>query len=260
MQRATACRALLVSLLLMTASVAGADERVLTVVAPEYWCPFSCAAGSAEEGFAVDIARAALAAQGIRMHYMNMTYDRALQEVRQGAVDAAVPVLRDEAPDFIFPQGAVSASEYCFYTTPDSGWQFRGEASLNGLPFLATSGYRYGEPLDTYIALHQGKNVSLMQGNNIPDRMIRMVQAGRFDALLDDSRLIAFARARNRYPAELRNAGCLSQILLGFVAFSPALNNAPQLAASVDKGLQQIRANGTLRQILTRYGVQDWQY
>lgn len=193
------------------------------------------------------------------MRYMNMTYDRALQEVRRGAVDAAVPVMRDEAPDFIFPHGAVSASEYCFYTATSDDWQYSGENSLHSRHFLATSGYRYGEPLDRYIAGEQGKTVSLMQGNNIPDRMIRMVLAGRFSALLDDSRLIAFARSRNNYPAALRNAGCLAQVLHGFIAFSPARSDAVQLAATFDKGLQVIRSNGTLQQILQRYGVADWQ-
>ncbi|WP_430460263.1 substrate-binding periplasmic protein [Thalassolituus sp. LLYu03] len=246
-------------LMLTTSSVALAEPDVITLVAPEYWCPFSCAEGSEEEGFAVDITRAALATQGIRVRYVNMAYDRALQQVRHGTVDAVVPVMVDEAPDFVYPQQPVSATEYCFYSAPQSVWQYDGEASLAGVRLLATSGYRYGEPVDTYIELNKNGAVTLMQGGNIPDRMIRMVQSGRFDALLDDSRLFDYAIARNRYPVTLRNAGCLPEVYYGFAAFSPALSRTPHSVEAFNRGLKQIRASGELARILKRYAISDWQ-
>lgn len=237
-----------------------AKTTTLRVVAPDYWCPFSCVAGSAHEGFAVEIARAALAQQGIKMTYQNMPYDRALYEVRKGTtVDAAIPIMPSEAPDLFFHQVPVSATTYCFYTNDQSSWNFTDIDALEGIQFVATSGYHYGDELMAYVERQRQKGVHLITGSNVPDRMIRMVLGGQYDALLDDSRLVSYVVSRNSYASPLRQAGCLPLLQHGFLALSPALADARELAQRFDEGIRALRSTGELRRILDRYSVDDWQ-
>lgn len=231
----------------------------LRVVAPAYWCPFSCQSGGEHDGFAVDIARAALARQGIQLDYTNMPYDRALLEVRAGASrDAVVPAARDEAPDFVFPSEPASAIKYCFYARPGSTWRYTGVASLQRLSLVASSGYRYGEGVDEFIRAHAGTSVTLLTGDEQPDRMIRMVLAGRVAALLDATQMIGYTMQRQHRPGELQSVGCLEGVQYGYFAISPAHPRAREFARRFDDGLRALRASGELRRILARYGAEDW--
>lgn len=241
-------------------SLAAETAPALRVVAPAYWCPFSCTSGGAQEGFAVDIARAALARQGVRLEYTNMPYDRALVEVRKGASrDAVVPAAREEAPDFVFAGEPASAIRYCFYALPGSTWRYTGVASLERLSFVASSGYRYGEGVDEFIQAHAEKSVTLLTGDDQPDRMIRMVLAGRVAALLDATQMIGYTLQQQRHaPGALQTVGCLSRVQYGYFAISPARPDARALAQRFDEGLRALRASGELRRILGRYGVEDW--
>lgn len=244
---------------LVASPAAWPQGEVLRVVAPAYWCPLSCEAGQGRDGFSVDIARAALAREGIRMEYANLPYNRALAEVRKGgAADAVLPAMRDEAPDFIFATEPAAILQYCFYVEQDNPWRFKGIESLEGVSFVASAGYRYGEAIDAHIARHEGEAVSLLTGELLPNRMIRMVLAKRVDAMLDDVSLVGHALGSTPERDRLQQAGCLSETFPSFLAISPTRPDAEVFTRKFDRGLQALRESGELRRILTRYGVEDW--
>lgn len=261
LRRATGqCFRLVAGVLVAMASLgaAGTPPERLTLAAPAYWCPFSCKSGSPQEGFAVDIVRAALRDFDIEVTYLNLPYDRALVEVREGDINAAVPVIQAEAPDFVFPDAAVSATEFCFYTNQANRWRFDGLESLQQIQFAATSAYSYGPEMDAYIRNAGEEGVFLMTGENIPDRLIRLVATGRFEAFLDDSRLIDYLQAERYQTANFRKAGCLDTVYLGYLGLSPSRSDSSELAQMFDVGLERIRESGEFQLILDSYGVEDW--
>lgn len=244
-------------LLVMAVSAANADSRAeasltISIAAPAYWCPYACDAGESRWGFAVDIARAALESTGHRVHFRNLPYDRALFEARSGRIDATVPTFRGEAPGFIFPGNAVSMTEYCFYVAEDQAWRYTGPVSLQPIRFVATSGYSYGEAVDTFIAENLGQGVALIRGEEIPSRLRELVRMGRYDALLDDRLLFE----TNRNNDGLINAGCLEERHAGYLALSPGNpERSGAIAEAFDRGFNQIRTNGQLCSILAESGL-----
>lgn len=242
-----------------TSPAAWSQDEALRIVAPAHWCPLSCEAGRGRDGFSVDISRAALAREGVRIEYANLPYKRALVEVRTGAsADAVLPAMRDEAPDFVFAAEPAAILQYCFFVEKDNPWNFNGIESLQGISFVASAGYRYGEAMDAHIASYHGVKVSLLTGELLPDRMIRMVLAKRVDAMLDDVSLVGHALGAIQDRDGLRQAGCISETFPSFLAISPARPDAAELARKYDRGLQALRESGELRSILMRYGVRDW--
>ena len=158
------------------------------------------------------------------MTYRNVPYDRALMELQTGRIDATIPTYRGEAPGVIFPEHPVSLSEYCFYVEADEPWRYDGIDSLAAIRFVATSGYTYGEEVDAYIAEHLDSRVDLIRGQDVPQRLRRMVQAGRFDALLDDRLLFDSSGSDGE---TLVNAGCLDERHAGYLALSPTTRSGP---------------------------------
>jgi len=248
---------------LLTPPVSAQSPKAISIVAPKFWCPFACDANSPQHGFAIEIARAAFLEFGITVNYTNMPYDRALLEVKKGVmVQAVVPTFKEEAPHFIYPSSATSATEYCFYVKQHSRWYFNDFTDLNNMRFTATSGYIYSPKMDTYIAQHFEKTsgrVYLLKGENIPSRMYHMIINSRYDAFLEDTRLIDFLRS-NGSLAGLKKAGCLDVINYGYLALTPSKTfPSKQMAKYFDQGMLILRSSGKLKEILDKYGVQDWQ-
>ncbi|WP_150910358.1 substrate-binding periplasmic protein [Marinobacter halotolerans] len=228
------------------------ESLTVSIAAPAYWCPYACDSNKPLSGFAVDIARAALESQGHTIVYRNLPYDRALLEARKGRVDAILPTFKGEAPGFIFPSHAVSKTEYCFYVPEDDPRFYGGLESLEGIRFVATSGYSYGEEIDEYIADRQGKGVILIGGEDVPNRLRELVLRGRADALLDDRLLFEYGNER----VGLVNAGCLDEHHRGYLALSPEHpERSNAIAAAFDRGVEKISQDGRLCGILEDYGL-----
>jgi len=248
---------------LLTSPVSAQSPKAISIVAPKFWCPFACDANSPQQGFAIEIARAAFLEFGITVNYTNMPYDRALLEVKKGVmVQAVVPTFKEEAPHFIYPNNATSATEYCFYVKQNSGWHFMDFPDLKNIRFAATSGYIYSPKMDAYIAQHTEKTtgrVYLLKGEDIPIRMFQMIINGRYEAFLEDTRLIDFLRSNGKL-AGLKKAGCLAVINYGYLALTPSkVFPSKQMAKYFDEGMLILRNSGKLKEILDKYGVQDWQ-
>ena len=83
------------------AAPAPSNPRQRVVIAADPWCPHNCEAGSEHEGYMIDIAREAFGLAGIDVEYVNMSWARALQQARDGYIDAVVGALPGDAPDFV---------------------------------------------------------------------------------------------------------------------------------------------------------------
>ncbi|WP_448212399.1 substrate-binding periplasmic protein [Colwellia sp. MEBiC06753] len=237
--------------------------KQIQLVAPDYWCPYSCNAKSDQQGFVIEITKAAFAQVGIEMLYVNRPYDRAISSVEQGEFDAVLPTFKQEVPGFIFPKQPISASQFCFYTS-DNNWQYQGLNSLNNVKLLATSGYSYDAVIDQYLKAQDGNNVKLMKGSEVPERMYKMVQTQRFDAFLDDTLLISYLSKTQVIGDDIHPAGCLAVNNVGYLALSPKHpEQSNYFAKAFDQGMAILlnEKKSLLLAILLQYGIDidDWQ-
>lgn len=229
--------------------------EAITVVAPDFWCPFSCKAGAAQEGFTIDILRAIFVPLGRPVRYHNLNYARALVAVRAGRYTATSPTYKDEAPDFIFPSTPISRNRYCFYTTPDSHWQYKHAASLAGQRVGIVQGYAYGKEIDQAVA--QGLAAfEVNYGEDLSYRLARKLMLGRLDSFVEDENLINYTMARHA-DVRLRQAGC-APVSYSYFALSPALAESRTLAREFDEGIARLHESGQLERLLKPYGLHDW--
>ena len=251
---AQAVKALAIALLLAAAPPAHADEIVLA--SPDYWCPFSCKAGTAQEGFTVDIVREIFAAAGHRVRLVNENYSRALIDVRAGAYTATPSTFRKEAPDFVFPEQPISRNRYCVYVAAGSHWAYRGAASLAQLKHVGViRDYSYGAALDAAIKAAP-ERFEVHTGDGLTERMLRRLQLGRMDAFIEEENLVAYT-AKLHPQLAARNAGCEAPSY-AYMALSPRLPQAQAYARLFSEGMKKLRRSGRLKAILSGYGLAEW--
>ncbi|HLA29429.1 MAG TPA: transporter substrate-binding domain-containing protein [Pseudomonas sp.] len=233
---------------------AAAEE--ITLVSPAYWCPFSCTAGAPQEGFSVDIIRWIFARHGISVRLVNENYSRALAGVRSGRYSASPSTFKDEAPDFTYPEQAVSFNRFCFYTRADDDWRYLDLASLAPRQVGIIQNYAYGRDLDALIR-QQPAIFRPHTGNDLTLRLIMQLQLKRFDTFIEEESLVHYTLLQNPGHS-LRQAGCQDGTL-AYMAISPVHPQREAYARLFDQGMREIRRSGVLQQILSAYGLSDWQ-
>jgi len=232
---------------------AHADEIVLA--SPDYWCPFSCKAGSAQEGFTVDIARAIFGAAGHSVRLVNENYSRALLDVRAGVYTATPSTFPEEAPDFVFPEAPISRNRYCVYVRPGNAWRFTGRASLRGMTIGIIKDYAYGATWDPLIK-ELPQHFHVHTGDSLGERMLRRLHLGRLDAFIEEENLINYTL--KQHPGLAARVAACEPPSYAYLAFSPKLPKAREYAQLFSAGMARLRKTGQLREILASYGLAEW--
>lgn len=247
-------RSLLLSFWLLAGAVSAGDT--LRIISPDYWCPFSCKVGAQQEGFTIDILRAIFEPLGYRLEFSNANYSRALQSVRSGHSDGIPSVLKGEAPDFVFPNLAISRNRFCVYASLDSQWLYHRPTDLNNLRIGLIQGYDYGAALSAWFADHP-QQISVQTGDDLVQRLATMIRLQRLDGFIEEESLVMFLQ-RQQPQLALRKAGCESEIY-GFLGLAPGNPRVAKISRQFDQGLRHLRQNGELEAIMARYGLHDWQ-
>jgi len=204
----------------------------------------------------IDIAREAFGLAGIDVEYVNMSWARALQQARDGYIDAVVGALPGDAPDFVFPDAATGYSTIALYTHPDNTWQYAGIDSLSQSKLLAINGYAYSPELDSYIEKYQDdpERVWVLSGPAPLSRAIELLHQQRSDVFPEDRYVMQWQLEQENNTESLRMAAVIHESPI-YVAFSPVGRDSAQLAALLSEGARALQSSGRVAEILTRYGL-----
>lgn len=237
------------------------------VLAADEWCPYNCEAGSDKPGFMVEIARAALGKHGIAVEYVTVPWARAIEETRQNKYAGIIGAYYGDAEDFVYPKVPQGRSAMTFYAKKDSAWNYKTNADLEGISLGIIADYSYSTELDDYIEQHKAdaKRIQVVSGDDALEANIQKVIHGRIGAFVEDKQVIDYKFSAPDMKANreaLREAGLLPTPADGngivFVAFSPANPNAAKYAELLSTETMAMRKSGELKEILDRYGVQDF--
>lgn len=227
------------------------------IMEADVWCPVNCAQDTERPGIFVELAREIFTEAGIEVEYRVTNWARAVQDVRNGRVNALVGAGIRDAPDFIFGDTAPGISRNCFYARADSAWRYTGLASLGQIRLGVINGYSYGEEIDGYIHRHQ-KNLDRLQfaaGEQALALNVRKVELGRIDAMLENTWVMSMYLDQHGNAGDLIKVGCRVPDVPIYIAFSPVLSSSARYRDIFDEGVRRYRQDGRLNALLQRYGI-----
>jgi polar amino acid transport system substrate-binding protein len=249
--------------LLLQPTVAFALPDSITLVA-DSWCPYNCAPTSDKPGYVIEIAQAIYEPQGISVHYDIVPWTRALHATRRGKYTAVIGATKTEAKGCLFPQQPIGISTYHFYTTTEKTWKHTTIAALNAVTVGVIDGYNYSDEMDAFILKHKDHrtHVQIVSGDTATTQNIKKLFAGRIDVMLEDPNVVSNALMQTQRHDHLRDAGMLKTLESEdalYLAFSPKQKDSAALVKMFDEGINTLRANEKLEDILNKYGLVDWQ-
>jgi polar amino acid transport system substrate-binding protein len=250
---------LLVVLLLFTTLSSHAFSNKEIVIAGDNWCPVNCGEHDKQQGFMIDVARAALAKSGYTLKYMEMPWLRAIELAREGKIHGIVGAFKDDAPDFYFPQVPfLNISPNSLFTLKDSTWKYENIRSFNGVKVGVIKGYDYGDVMNTYIksfSLSKTSPLTQLYGNDAVERSLKFLVRKRIDVYVDAEPVFWYEADKLGITEQVKNVGSISEPEPCFIAFSPALEDSQVLTLALDKGVILMKERKELSQIANQYSL-----
>lgn len=249
------CTALLVLRVEAAAAGAGEGDRTITIAADD-WCPVNCDPAGGREGLGVDLARRVFEPLGYRVRYIVVPWARAVDDVRQGRVDAVIGANTADDSTLVFPRESLCRVSDDFYALREKRFSMASFDDLRHKRVGIVSDYGYGEKTRAFLARHhrQAGMVQVVSGEDALDQNIKKLRAGRIDVLVEAGLIMDDKLKVLDLTDRIIRIGSFPQ---GFVylAFSPVDSRSRALAALYDAGIARLRVSGGLAEIYGRYGL-----
>lgn len=226
-------------------------SKGIVTAAQDPWPPFVQAGKVRYAGISVDVVQEALRTQGYALRMTIMPWAEALENVKQGKTDLLVATWFTEArTDFLRYSDPYMQNELKFIMPASSDFSFTGMDSLKGKKIGVVEGYGYGD--EFLNASHFTRVVAKDTPTNL-----RKLLAGHIDMTLDDAAVATM---------QIQGAGLkTSQFKFSennlsendlHVTSGLANPRNEELINAFNKGLKEIKANGTFDKLLKRYGLE----
>ena len=259
-------RLVALGLVMVVICAGNAHAETVTLVA-DGWCPYNCEPNADKPGFMIEIAREAFGKHNITVEYSNLPWARAITEAREGNFTGIIGAYYGDAPDFIFPSVPQGVSQFSFYVNAGDQWNYNGIDSLAGRSLGVINDYSYSLDLDAYIEKNKADAtlIQILSGDNAIDNNVKKLLAKRVDTIIEDRQAMSYYLSPDEYASirtSIRQAGTLPS---GdddngaiFIAFSPKSPNAKKYADILSAETIEMSKNGALKEILGRYGIEDF--
>lgn len=224
------------------------------------WPPYAGVATDENPGYIIEVIKAIYEPLGYDIKYENIPWSRCIRDTRDGIFDALAGADVREVPDFIFPDLTIGTTKPTFFTRSDYNWKYQEIASLEDIRLGSIQDYTYTPVLDAYIRAHQSdKHVTIVNGNNALLQLIDLLQANRIDVFVENQPVVDFTLSQLKIEAgKIRSAGSAGTGVLLYLPFSPKYQESRELVELFDRGIVQLRENGILEKILSKYQLKDW--
>ncbi|GAB7079256.1 substrate-binding periplasmic protein [Megalodesulfovibrio paquesii] len=230
-------------------------------VRADLWMPYNGYVADTLPGYMVEVVREIFEPLDRVVDYELMSWNRALEECRQGRITAIIGAGEDRKEDFLFPEEEIGWSGYAWFVRSGFHWQFSGLESLSRVRLGVCDTCTYDEALDAYILAHrETEAVQPLAGEDMVDKNLAKLIGNRIDVFYEDPVVVRWALIRlgAEDKVALANMAPPEKFERIFMGFSRALPEAQALAQQFDAGIRRLRATGRLAEILAKYNLEDW--
>ncbi|GHW08648.1 amino acid ABC transporter, periplasmic amino acid-binding protein, putative [Vibrio cholerae] len=217
--------------------------------AQDPWPPFVME-NAQQKGLSVDIVTAAFATQGYTVEFTIMPWSRALNDVKEGKIDILPATwFTQERTAYLTYSDNYLTNQVKFIKKAGDNFEFAGLASLDGKKVGIVRGYGYGDEFMNDPSFFRPESTDLKQN-------LQKLQAGRIDLAVEDelvAKSIITEAGMNLADFAFTNQAISENPL--HVTSGKANPRSEELVAAFNKGLAEIKANGTFDKLLADYGI-----
>lgn len=237
--------------LILTVLNCPAEEKTL-VAAADPWPPF-VDKNNPTDGLSLEIVRAAYATQGYTVKMEYVPWARAEQEVKEGKFDILPDTwMTEKRKAYLMYSEPYAFNKVKFIKVKGDPFEYNGLASLEGKTLGTVRGYGYGDEFLSATNFRRDEVVDII--TNIKKLT---ADSKRIDLTLEDE-IVARSVISKESPDLLEKIeftnNSLSENAL-HVTVGLAHPRHKEIIEAFNKGLAEIKANGTYAKTLANYGI-----
>ena len=250
------CCLIIAACIFLTAQAQAEEKGKTLTIAADIWCPINCDPAASELGIGIDLAKKIFEPLGYQVNYIVTPWARALDDARQGRIDAVVGANTTDDPTLIFPKNAITNISDDFYVRAENPLQYRDISSLSDQRLGIIKDYGYDAHLTEFIAgqMHKAGMIQAISGDTALEQNIKKLLAKRIDVLVESSVIMDYKIKTDGLKGKMRWVGGIPQGNV-FVAFSPALTSSALHAQQFDEGMTRLKTSGELSALYQSYGL-----
>lgn len=231
-------------------------------IATDEWCPYDCLAGQndGKVGYLGDLLVETMKSRGHKVEFVEVSYTRGLELVREGKLDGTMACFREEAPDFVFPDFSLGKSNSTFFSLKNSTWEYTGSESLKEAKMIGIiDGYDYVDPTVMDYINKKPNNVLAIKGEKPLERLLEMLINGRITTIIEDKSVLEYKINQMDKADLIKVTGVTDVVIDVFASFSPKKESSKEYAKILSEETIKMRKDGRLQVLLDKYGIKDWQ-
>lgn len=230
-----------------------ADEKTITAASNE-WPPFVNNKDTENKGLSIEIIIAAYATQGYTVEMDIVPWARAMAHLKKGKIDIIPNTwMTEERKGFLKFSEPYAVNEIVFIKTEDDPFEFEGLESLTGKKIGTARGYGYGD------LFMNATNFKREESKDLETNLKKLTHPKkRVDLTLAD-KIVAQYLVTTTAPGLADKIAYTESALSSnplYITSGLANPRYKEIIAAFNKGLAEIKANGTYAKILASYGIQ----
>lgn len=202
-------------------------------------------------GIDVDIVRELSKRLGLSLDIQLVPWKRVLAGVQQGNADAGMPlfITKDRQKYALYPQVPLHEAVMVAFTNVGNHITYNGSSDLHGKSIGIRRGYSISPEFDQ---LAKAGKIKVTEVNDVQN-MIKMIEAGRFDFIIDKRSTVSFYLKQSG--VKLKSIGQMGPAQGAYLAISKATSVKDQksLLNNIDKVLMEMKQEGMIEEITKRY-------
>lgn len=227
------------------------------IIAADEWCPFNCDPDTDLPGYMVEVTKLAfeLSGSGDTVTYIVLPWQRAMAMAKRNAIDGIIGATRIEAEGLHVPEQSLGVSDSVFFVPKYSQWTF-DQVKNDEVPKVrigTVKGYDHSPDFGAYTERNPD-NLFYAYGEDPLVMLIRLLDKKKLDVVVEDAPVFWFkVKTLGLNSSMFKAAGSTGIPQNIYVAFYKK-----EYATALNSGIVKLRKSGQLKEILSKYNLQDW--
>lgn len=224
-------------------------SETVKIIAEDDWYPYSAQFDDGSRGIAVDIVRAAFAAEGVNVKFDAMNYDRGMVLVREGMAIGCFDAPRTQEIEnaFLWHDQPLFSAVGLFYATSDYTGRINSVDEVAGKRVGLTQGYGYGDIIDL--------NMRMIKEYSKTDTVIiKKLIANRLDFIVLYEKIADYLIPKLNAQGKIKPVGKATYIDL-YIAFSKGHSEGKKFRDIFSRGFRKIKNDGTYQKIMNEWDL-----
>ena len=204
----------------------------------------------------IEVAKTVFERKGHNIDYQVHPWIKSIESVRNARATALVATTKLDAPDLIYPEKSMGSNKDCFYVRTQDKWEYNTLSDLKERKIGIAEAYAYNPLLSTYFS-ENSKQTTIASGSDPLKLNLERLDNKTIDTLVENPFVFNYITAQEKIRDKYEEAGCTDDNDL-YIAFSPKNPRSKEFAKMLSDGIEELRKDGTLDKIISKYALKDW--